>query len=430
MFVPLRFLAVLPLLIVGLLADVGQRVSLADLKIRGTGRLVWTREIQQAIDDLATKGGGTLVVPEGVYITGALFLKPGVNLHLEARAVLRGSTRLEDYPIRETRIEGHTEAWPVALLNAEGHTGLRITGEGSLEGSGQPFWQEFWRRISADRKTKNLDVPRPRLMFLDRCQDVVVSGISLVDSAFWNLHMYRCTDVLIEKVSITAPLGAPSSDGIDIDSCQRVTVRGCHISVDDDCIALKGAKGPLALDDKQSPPVEHIRIQNCTFGLGGGAITCGSEATVVRDVVLENCRISTRSTIRGNNLIRLKLRPDTPQHYEDIHVRNVTLEGKGRVVSISPWTQYFDLKGQAAPSSVVRNITVSGVRGSFESFALIKGHAKAEISEIVLEDIDIVASDGRCLVGEVKGLRLDRVLVNGKPCVAEAAPVEAKPAVK
>ena len=106
----------------------------------------------------------------------------------------------------------------------------------------------------------------------------------------------------------------PSTDGIDIDSCQDVTVRGCSFSITDDCVCLKGTKGPDALEDAGSPPTERIRVSDCDFKRGCGAVTCGSEATVVRDVTVENCRVSGIMP-----LARFKLRPDTPQHYEDIH---------------------------------------------------------------------------------------------------------------
>jgi alpha-L-rhamnosidase len=391
------------------------RVSITDFNAAGDGRTVSTQAIQQAIEHVAKAGGGTVVVPEGVYTTGALFLKPGVNLHLEKNAVLRGSTFIEDYPKALTRIEGHFEEWRPALINASKVDHLRITGEGMLEGSGQPFWQLFWKRLAADGKTKNLDVERPRLMFIDSCNDVIISGITLKDSGFWNMHLYRCREVLVDKVTIRAPIGAPSSDGIDIDSCQNVTVHGCDISVDDDCIAIKGSKGPLALNDKDSPPVEHIRINDCTFMLGHGVVTLGSEATIVRDVVVENCRVISASRERSNSVVRLKLRPDTPQTYEDIHFKNITLEGYGRLMSIEPWTQYFDLKGQPPPKSTVRNITVTNITGSYESLGTIKGNPNTKISDIVLENIDLKVKNEKLRVGPIENLVIKNVMVNGKP---------------
>ena len=398
------------------------RVLITDFNAMGDGRSMNTQAIQKAIDHVAQAGGGTVVVPDGVFTTGALFLKPGVNLHLDKGAVLRGSTFIEDYPKTMTRIEGHFEEWRPALINASKIDHLRITGEGMLEGSGQPFWQLFWKRLAADSKTKNLDVDRPRLMFIDSCNDVVISGISLKDSGFWNLHIYRCREVLVEKVTVSAPVGAPSTDGMDIDSSQNVTIRGCSISVDDDCIAIKGSKGPLALNDKDSPPVEHIRIVDCTFALGHGVVTLGSEATIVRDVVVENCRVISASSTRSNSVVRLKLRPDTPQTYEDIHFNNITVEGYGQLISIDPWTQYFDLKGQTPPQSTVRNVTISNITGSYDSIGSIKGHDHAKISDITLENINLTLKSAKLRMGKVENLVIKNVIINGKPFEAPTEP--------
>ncbi|MFT3868126.1 MAG: glycosyl hydrolase family 28 protein [Nibricoccus sp.] len=391
------------------------RIEITKFGAEGDDRTVSTQAIQQTIDHVAKAGGGTVVIPEGVYTTGALFFKPGVNLHLDRDAVLRGSTFIEDYPKTMTRIEGHFEEWRPALLNFSKVDGLRITGEGMLDGSGQAFWQLFWKRLAADNKTKNLDIDRPRLMFVDSCTNVVISGITLKDSGFWNMHLYRCREVLVEKVTINSPIGAPSTDGIDIDSCQNVTVRGCSISVDDDCIAIKGSKGPLALEDKDSPPVEHIRVNDCTFNLGHGVVTLGSEATIVRDVVVENCRVVSSSPTRTNSVVRLKMRPDTPQTYEDIHFNNIVLEGYGKLLSIEPWTQYFDLKGHPRPNSTVRNITARNITGSYESIGSIKPHDHVKVSDITLENINLKLKNDRLRLGDVENLVIRNVIVNGKP---------------
>jgi len=184
-----------------------------------------------------------------------------------------------------TRIEGHFQEWIPALINADKIDHLRIDGEGTLDGSGQVYWNAF----RGARGAKNLDVPRPRLMFIRDSQDVKVSGLHFKDSGFWNLHIYRCNNVVIDALDIRAGAGSPSTDGVDIDSSQNVTVSNCRISNNDDCIALKGTKGPLAMEDKDSPPVEHIHVIGCTFERGGGFVTCGSEATFVRDVIIEKC---------------------------------------------------------------------------------------------------------------------------------------------
>ena len=379
-----------------------------------------TVAIQAAID-AAAKGGGTVVIPAGVFRSGSIFLKQGVALHLAEGAVLKGSENIEDYPKRMTRIEGHFEPWRMALVNAEGLEKLRISGPGTLDGSGPVYWAAFWQRRKENPKCTNLEVERPRLMFIDRCRDVRIEGLALQDSGFWNLHLYRCRDVVIEGVRITIPsstatLRGPSTDGIDVDSSQNVTIRKCYISTHDDNIALKGSKGPLADRDADSPPVENILVEDCEIGDGGGLITCGSEATIVRHVTVRNCVMSGDAT-----LLRLKLRPDTPQHYEDITLDGIRLAGGGSLLQMAPWTQFFDLKGLPAPSRTVNNITLRNISGAYRTLGQLRGNPGDTLRDITLENIDIKLADKNFTVGKVENLVLKNVSVNGRPFTAPAA---------
>lgn len=420
---------------------VGLPVRAADVSIdavgaTGDGTTVCTAVIQRTIDEVSADGGGRVTVPAGVFLTGALDLKQGVELHLDAGAVLRGSNDIADYPKRNTRIEGHFEPWRPALINAEGLRGVRITGAGTLDGNGRPFWREFWQRRSENPKCTNLEVERPRLIYLADCDDVEVRGVHLKDSGFWNLHVYKCRRVTIDGIAITAPHGAPprivgatqpwdelaidrapSSDGIDIDSSQDVSIRGCRISVGDDCIALKGTKGPLAMRDQSSPPVERVVIEDCVFESGHGALTCGSEATVIRDVTMRRCRLG-----RDVPLVRLKLRPDTPQLYENILVDDIEADGGQAIFDVKPWTQFFDLQGHPPQPSFVRGVTVRNVRGSFRSLGELRGNTGDEITDVVVEHVDVTAETPRLTMADDQPITWRRAMVNGADYPPASAP--------
>jgi len=379
----------------------------------GDGKRLNTKAIQSVLNQCSSNGGGTLVIPKGVFLSGSLFLKPGVNIEMKEGAVLKGSTDINDYQKLTTRIEGHFEPWRAALLNGDHIDHLRITGPGTFDGSGHPFYKEFYSRRDAIKGTKNLDVERPRLTFIQNSKDVKISGIHFLNSGFWNLHLYHCQDVMVEKCRFEAPSGptpnrGPSSDGIDVDSSQDITIKGCSFSVGDDCIALKGSKGPFAMEDKDSPAVERVHIYDCVFEAGGGIVTFGSEATIVRDVDVKHC------TTKGPTVLRLKLRPDTPQQYENVSLSDITMDNGGVIFKISPWTQYFDLKGQEPPKSFVRNVKISKIRGTGGSFGQITEHDKAEISDIVLKDADLNLKSTELQLGNVKGLVFKKVKVNGK----------------
>lgn len=393
-------------------ASTQKRFLVTDFGAVGDGATLNTPKIQSAIDQIAAKGGGTLVVPKGVFMSGAIFLKRRVHLHLDAGAVIKGSVDRKDYPKMLTRIEGQQIEWLPALINADKVDGLRITGSGTLDGNGVPFWEEFWTRRRANPATTNLDVERPRLALIQNSKDVRISGITFKDSGFWNLHVYRCKGVVIEntKFEVKDGLRAPSSDGIDIDSSQNVTIRGCTFRVDDDAIALKGTKGPFAMADKNSPPVENIRVIDCIFERGHGVLTLGSEGTIIRNVVIERAKV-----VGPIVLMRLKLRPDTPQQYENIHYRDITVNSTGALIEVRPWRQFFDLKSQPPPNSIVRNISMTNVKGSYGSFGEIQGNpGQTTISDIKLENIDVQLKTETLKAVGVKGLRLKNVNVNGK----------------
>ncbi len=389
--------------------NITERGAVAD------GATLNTKAIQATIDECAQKGGGTVIIPKGIFLSGALHIKPKVNIELQEGSVLKGSTNIEDYPKAMTRIEGHFEPWRAALLNADKADHLHITGKGTLDGNGKPFWMEFYNRRSADRTTTNLSVERPRLAFIQNSKDVVISGITFLNSGFWNLHLYRDQQVKIDGCRFVAPGGkvpddhAPSSDGIDVDSSQDVEIGNCFFSTGDDDIALKGSKGPFAMQDKDSPPVERIYIHDCVFESGGGIMTCGSEATIVRNVKIERC------TARNVNVIRLKLRPDTPQQYENISLTDITMEGAATLFNVSPWTQYFDLKGQQPPHSAIRNITLTNVKGTGKTLGQITGTPNTELGAITLKNADIKVTDAS--TEKLKALTTNNVVVNGQPVI-------------
>ena len=384
------------------------------------GETLNTAAIQAAINAVAAKGGGTVVIPAGVFRSGSIFLKQGVALHLAEGAVLKGSENIADYPKLNTRIEGHFEPWRMALVNASGLTGLRITGPGKFDGSGPVYWRAFWQRRKENPKCTNLEVERPRLMFIERCTDVRIENTALEDSGFWNLHLYRCRDVAVENVRITIPsatpeLRGPSTDGIDIDSSQNVTVRKCYISTHDDNIALKGSKGPFAAQDADSPPVENILVEDTEVGDGNGLITCGSEATLVRNVTVRNCVMTGHAT-----MLTLKLRPDTPQHYENITMENIRLAGSGRLLNVAPWMQFFDLKGQPPPARQVNNIMLRNITGRYRTLGVLGGNAGDVLRDITLENVDVQLADENFRLGPVQNLQMKNITVNGKPFVPPA----------
>ena len=170
------------------------RQSVADFGAIGDGETLNTSAIQMTIDAMENEAAAPWLSRRGVFVSGAIFMKPGVNLRLESGAVLRCSSNPFDFPRRRTRVEGHFEEFNVALINAEGCDGLKISGEGMLDGAGEPIWDRFWRGLSHDPDFRNLDLDRARLCFIENCEDVVIDGILLRIPSFGT-----CTCIIAER---------------------------------------------------------------------------------------------------------------------------------------------------------------------------------------------------------------------------------------
>lgn len=317
--------------------------------------MLQTAAIQKAID-AAARNGGTVVVPKGVWLSGALFFKPKTHLLLEEGAVLKGSTDTWDFPDVPVHIEGVLQPYAAALINADGCDGFSISGKGSLDGNGLPYWESFWARRKENPKCTNLEVRRPRMISASHCKNLIIKDIQLRNAAFWNIHLYKCSKVYVSGIDIYAPVKpvkAPSSDGIDLDACTDVHITGCSFATGDDLIALKGGKGPWADCNADNGTNARILVEDCNFGHGPGVLVFGSECIGAGNVIMRRCKVDGT-----DRLVWLKMRPDTPQRYSDILVEDV--DGQVRnILYAKPWTQFFDLQGRPdIPFSVAENITI------------------------------------------------------------------------
>ncbi|RZK60264.1 MAG: exopolygalacturonase, partial [Pedobacter sp.] len=261
--------------VLGLLANqlCAQEYIITKLGVKNDSTLLQTKAIQQVIDKAFAKGGGTIVIPKGTYLSGALFFKKKTKLRLQEGAVLKGSDEIKNYPFIPSRMEGQSLKYFAALVNAYQVDGFTITGPGEINGNGLKFWKQFWAGRDSVAKIKktltNLEVSRPRLVFIWGSNHVKIQNVKFRNAGFWTTHLYQCNNVLIENADIRSPfkpVKAPSTDGIDIDVCKKVTIRNCYISVNDDAICIKGGKGPTAHQMPENGMVEDVLIENCTIG--------------------------------------------------------------------------------------------------------------------------------------------------------------------
>lgn len=392
--------------------DLGKQFTITDFGAVNDSSVVQTSVIQKVIDQASAQGGGVIVIPKGTFMSGALFFKPHTHLYVSEGAVLKGSDNIADYPFIPSRMEGQTLDYYAALVNAYGVDGFTISGKGTIDGNGRKYWEAFWQRRKENPQCTNLEVSRPRLVFIWNSNDVQVQDVKLHNSGFWTSHYYKCKNVKILDLHIFSPrepVRAPSTDAIDLDICSNVLIKGCYMSVNDDAIALKGGKGPWADTDPNNGENTNIIIENCEFGFCHSALTCGSEAIHNKNILMRNCHVN-----EAQRLLWLKMRPDTPQLYEFVTVENVKGQAHSMIYA-KPWTQFFDLKGKTeAPLSWCKHITMKNIDLTCDVFFDIDIDQYDRLSDFTFENLDLKAKNEACDKSLIDGLKLINVKINGK----------------
>ncbi len=374
------------------LSDFDNIYNLADYGIYSSPVDVQTAQIQSVIDK-AAETGGLVFVPEGIYKSGALFFPQGTHLYLTKGAVLLGSDRVYDFPVQMTRIEGQTCMYLPALINGDNLDGFCLFGEGTIDGNGSDYWRAFRMRRQWNPKCTNKDEMRPRLVHFENCSHITISGLSLQNSPFWTCHLYKCSFVKLLNVryfSPRRPIASASADGVDMDVCHDVLIKGCRFTVNDDAVCFKGGKGPYADKDDSNGPCYNVLVEDCLFDkTTGSCMTCGSEAIHVHNVLMRRCEATGSS-----NLLQLKMRPDTPQHYEYITIED--FKGKAnRFLNLTEWRQFFDLQGREdIPMSYADHIVFQRI--NLECGTFIAGKRNDEqylLSDFVFHDLNVITKD-------------------------------------
>jgi polygalacturonase len=432
-----------------------KRFLVTDFGAVGDGTTVNTKAIQAAIDKCAAnKKGGVVVVPQGTFLSGAIFLKQGANLLVEKDGVLKGTTNPDDYPQIQSRWEGTEEMYTASFVNAEGVTGLTISGEGTIDGSGEEWVQKNpYRRPPAPAApgapgaagaagAASVAAPivtpppasaaappappmaaaarpaapgpgtaprrgRPRLIGIQNSKDVLISGLNLHNQAVWCLFVLYSQNVEIDGVKITAEHNIPSSDGIDIDSSKHVHITNAFIDDDDDCISIKSGKDADGL--RVNRPAEDILIENSHFAYGQGGVAMGSETSGgIRNVTVLNCVMDSDNWAP----IRFKSQPSRGGVVENITYKNITLHGTREAFEMNmEWRMVGPRQPDSNPLPVVRNVKIVNVSGDVRNVGVIHGLAGSPIQGVTFQNCKITADRGFRLDHarnvDMKGLTID-----------------------
>ena len=306
-------------------------VVLTDFGAVGDGQTLCTEAFANAIEALVQKGGGRLMVPDGIWFTGPVGLKSHVELHLADNAIIVFSTDQDLYPIIDTNFEGLDVRRCLSPIHAENATDIAITGNGVIDGNGAA-WREVKRRkvgddiwnplvksggilsedgsvwypdegyMKARLTAGSLNFPdpgldeneiktflRPVLVSLRECENILLEGVSFQNSPAWNLHPLWCRNMIIRNITVRNPHYSANGDGIDIDGCENVVLLDSSFDVGDDAICIKSGKDEDGR--RHAKTCRNLIIDNCTVYHGHGGFVVGSEMSGgVENILVQNCR--------------------------------------------------------------------------------------------------------------------------------------------
>lgn len=343
------------------------------------GEVLCTKAIQAAIDEAAASGGGRVTVPAGLYLTGSIWLRDNVELHLSHGSTLKASENMDDYneidaypqnlssPVNEKWVGKH-------LLIALECENVALTGTGVIDGSGDAFFDpeprfysvHVWRDGLQEVRPEKCPRPGQLLAFIE-CRRVLVENVTLRNQPCWGCFLHGCEYVTVRGLQTRNPHSHFNSDGIDIDCCRFVTVSDCIFDTGDDCIAIRGSDKKLKNRPK---PCEYITVTNCVLGSCSNAIRLGVGNSAIRHVRISNLvitrgapAVTLQSSYHGNGCVSIEdvriahvsamdcSRPFEILEGANVPIRDVVLEDF--VVETSG---YFHLHSDFADS--VRGITL------------------------------------------------------------------------
>jgi len=399
-------------------------VDITKFGAKGDGVTDCTMALRDAIAACANAGGGRVVVPGGQFVTGAIRLQSRVNLHLADDAVLRFSQTPRDFlPMVLTRFEGVELFNYSPFIYALDARDVAITGRGTLDGRADAdhWWQ--WKTETGDRtrllQLAEQGVPvaerrfgdghflRPNFIQPYRCTNVLIEGVTIVNSPMWEIHPVLSTNVTIRGVTIVSH--GPNNDGCDPESCRDVLIEGCTFDTGDDCIAIKSGRN--ADGRRVNVPVENVIVRDCVMKDGHGGVTIGSEITGgARNIFAERCRMDSP---RLDRVLRFKNNAMRGGTIEHVYMRDVTV---GEVADAVVSADFYYEEGEAGGfTPVLRDVEVRSVTSRKSKYAFyLRGFARAPIVDVRIADCTFDGVAQPEIVESVRDLALSNVRINGQ----------------
>jgi len=402
----------------------------------GDGRTDCSAAFRSAVAACAESGGGHVIVPEGRFLTGPIHLASRVDLHVRKGGTIAFSRIPSNYlPAVLTRFEGVELMSYSPLIYAIDCENVAVTGEGTLDGQADnTYWWPWkgntaygWktgdpRQAEARQRLFQMaedGIPPARRMFGEgsylrpsfiqpyRCRNVLIEGLTILNSPMWEIHPVLSRNVTIRNVTVTTH--GPNNDGCNPESCRDVLIDRCHFDTGDDCIAIKSGRN--ADGRRLAVPSENIIVRDCVMRDGHGGVTIGSEISGgVRNVFAENCLMDSPNLDRA---LRFKNNAARGGVLEHIYMRNVTVgQVADAVLSID---LLYEEGANGAFTPVVRDVEMRNVTSRQSVYALyIRALERSTISDIRIVDCAFSNVARPSVVERVSGLEIRNTRINGK----------------
>lgn len=390
-----------------------------------------TGTIQQTIDEVARRGGGTVVIPKGQWQTGRISLKSNVNLQIAAGAELFFSGEVEDYrPAVFTRNEGIEVMSLGACIYANGQSNIAITGKGKLIGpaKGGSVRRQIMTKDVIENVVSHKTPVEQRVyeghngnfifppMFISpvNCSNVLIEGITLENTAFWNIVPVYCDSVIIRGVTVHS-VGIPRGDGIDIESCKNVLIEYCTLSTGDDAFTIKAGRGDDGL--RVNKPTEGVVVRYGLVLEGHGGITCGSEtAAMIRNLYVHDCVFQN-----ARSAIRFKTRRPRGGGGENLYYSNIRISGSayaiewdmlGSAQHVGELAARYPLREKDHLTPVFRNIKISNIIvESAHQFLKAAAIPESPLENVLIERASVSAAN-LLTAADVDGLTVRNSVFN------------------
>jgi hypothetical protein len=425
-----RCISTIILLLLGWPIAAVESINLKDFYPAGDGKTLDTAAIQKAIDTCHENGGGTVSIAAGRYLVGTILLKDNVTLHLDDSAELLGTADLSQYKNVDPFKDGLGAEVGFAMLAAVDAKNVGIEGKGTINGNG--------KAVAAAKSFKGEGWGfRPFLVRIVRCDGATLRDVTLRDAGSWTTNLFQSKNVTLENVTINSHV-APHNDGIDIDSCERVTIKNCDIESGDDAICLKSTsstvcrdvtasgcrlksnQGAIKLGTESYGGFERVRISDCQIRdtkNGGIKILC-VDGGILRDVIVSDI---TMENVRTPIFVRLGARLKTfrpgddkkqPGELRDVVIRNVKAKAAAEAQIMPPSGIFIT----GIPDHRIDNLSLENIE-----ITLAGGGTLKDASAAVEEKIDTYPEINRfgktlpaygIFARHVRGLKLDRIRLN------------------